>query len=153
IKSLSHPDQTMTGFTGLEYAIVGKWLELLKAIAPRVTRIGFMFHPDAWDRTLTPPRGNWEEWLHEVEAFTPSFAVEPVPVPVRNFTEMQDGLAELGRRPGGGLLLALDPFIVGNYQRVVGLALQHQLPACFPYRYFATEGGLMSYGPNGAAIF
>lgn len=153
IKSLSHPDQTMTGFTTFEYAIVGKWLQLLKAIAPRVTRVGLMFNPDAWDRTLSPQRGNWKEWLHEVEAFAPSFAVNAIPIPVRSFTEMQDALADLGAGRVGGLLVALDPFTVGNYRHVVGQALRHQLPACYPYRYFATEGGLMSYGPNGAAMF
>jgi putative ABC transport system substrate-binding protein len=83
IKSLSHPDQTMTGFTTFEYAIVGKWLELLKAIAPRVKRVGIILNPDAWDRTLSPPRGDWKEWLHQAEAFAPSFAVEAIPVPVQ----------------------------------------------------------------------
>jgi putative tryptophan/tyrosine transport system substrate-binding protein len=153
IKSLSHPNQTMTGFTTFEYAIVGKWLELLKAIAPRVRTVGIIFNPHAWDRTLSPPRGDWKEWLLQAEAYAPSFAVEAVPVPVRNFTEMQQALAELGRRAEAGMLVALDPFTVGNYRHVVGLALQYQVPACYPYRYFATEGGLMSYGPDGAAMF
>jgi len=153
IQSLSHPDRTMTGFTSFEYAIVGKWLELLKAIAPRVRRVGIMFNPDGWDRTLSPPRGDWEEWLHPLEAFAPSFAIEATPVAVRNFAEMHEALADLGRGGDGGLLVATDPSTVGNYRSIVDLALQHRVPACYPYRYFAVAGGLMSYGPNGAAMF
>jgi putative tryptophan/tyrosine transport system substrate-binding protein len=153
IKSLSHPEETITGFTTFEYAIVGKWLELLKAIAPRVTRVGLMFNPDAYDRTLYPPRGNWMDWFRQLEAFAPSFAIDHIAVPVRNFVESETALADFARRPDGGLLVATDPFTVGNYRHLVGLALRHQLPACYPYRYFATEGGLMSYGPNGAAMF
>src|SRR5215471_2356928 len=118
IKSLSHPDETITGFMTFEYAIVGKWLELLKGIAPCVSRVGLMFNPDAYEKAFSPPRGNWMDWLRQLEAFAPSFAVDHVALPVRNFAETEDALAEFAHRPGGGLLVATDPFTVGNYQRL-----------------------------------
>jgi putative tryptophan/tyrosine transport system substrate-binding protein len=150
--SLSHPDQNMTGVTGLDYpSIIGKWLELLKAIAPRVTRVGIMFNPDAYFPYLPPPPGSY--WLRQLNAVASAFAVEPIAVPVHDHVEIRSAVAELSSESGGGLLVATDTFTVGYYRRIVSCALEHRLPGCYPYRYFAIDGGLLSYGPNGAEAF
>jgi putative ABC transport system substrate-binding protein len=153
IKSLQHPGENLTGFTTFESTIIGKWLELLKAIAPGIPRVGFMYNPDAYDQLLSPPHlVFWSKWLHELEAVAPSFAVEPVALPVRDLGEMRDALSVLGRMPSG-LLVNVDPFTVGHCRPLVAQALQHRVPGCYAYNYFASEGGLMSYGPNGARMF
>jgi putative ABC transport system substrate-binding protein len=152
VGSLSHPDQNMTGVTGLDYpSIVGKWLELLKSLAPQVMRIGILFNPSAYYVYLPPPPGSY--WIRQLEAVASLFAVEPVAVPVHDLGEMRSALAALSRVPGSGLLIATDTFTVGHYRDIVALALQHRLPGCFPYAYCAAEGGLISYGPNGAQVF
>jgi putative tryptophan/tyrosine transport system substrate-binding protein len=154
IRSLSHPGENLTGFTTFEPSIIGKWVELLKAVAPTVSRVGFVHNPYAYERQVSPPRAMWWSlWLHELEAMAPSFSVQAVALPVRDFAETQRALASLSEEPGGSLLINVDPFTVGNYRALVALALQYGLPACYPYSYFAAEGGLMSYGPNGAGMF
>jgi putative tryptophan/tyrosine transport system substrate-binding protein len=110
-----------------------------------------MFNPNAYFSYLPPPPG-WY-WVSHLEAIALAFAVEPVAVPVHDIIEMQGALAAFAREPGGGLLVATDVFTVGHYRNVISLTLQHRLPACYPYRYFTAEGGLMSYGPNGAQAF
>jgi putative ABC transport system substrate-binding protein len=152
IGSLSHPDLNMTGITGLDYpAIIGKWLELLKAIAPQLVRVGILFNPDAYFSYLPPPPGSY--WFRHLEAVASAFAVEPIAVPVHDLIEMQDALAAFAQEPGSGLLVATDIFTMGHYLNIISLAFQHRLPACYPYPFFSTGGGLMSYGPNGAEAF
>jgi putative ABC transport system substrate-binding protein len=152
IKGLSRPDQNMTGFTSFEYSsTLGKWLELLKATAPHIARVGMLFNPDAYFTYLPPPPGSY--WLRQLEAAASSLAIEPVPLPIRDLAEMHGALTALGRPRDGGLLVANDVFIVAHYRQVVAFALEQHLAGCYPYRYFAAEGGLMSYGPNGAHVF
>jgi putative tryptophan/tyrosine transport system substrate-binding protein len=152
IASLSHPDRDMTGIAGLDYpTIFGKWLELLKAIAPQVARVGIMFNPDAYHVYLPPPPGSY--LLQQLEPAASLLGVEPIAVPVRDLGAMRDAIAALGRQGSAGLLVATDVFTVGHYPNIVSLALEHRLPGCYPYRYFATAGGLMSYGPNGVQVF
>src|SRR5206468_2685513 len=132
-------------------SIIGKWLELLKAIAPGVKRVAIIFNPDAYYSYLPPPPGSY--WLSQLETVAPLFAVEPIAVPVRDLGEMERDLATIGRAPGSGILVATDTFTVGNYQHIVALAVRQRVPGCYPYRYFSTGGGLMSYGPNGVHVF
>jgi putative ABC transport system substrate-binding protein len=145
ITSLSHPSGNVTGFTTFEPSIVGKWLEFLKAIAPHVTRVGFMFNSDA-----TPI---WETWLRQFDAATSDFAVEPVTLNVHDLGQVQSGLVALGQESGSGLVIFPDTFTVANHPTIETLAMEQRIPACYPYRYFTTSGGLMSYGPNGAQVF
>jgi putative tryptophan/tyrosine transport system substrate-binding protein len=141
IESLSHPGRNLTGFTTFEPMIVGKWLELLKAIAPDIKRIGLMFNPDA-------SQAYCETWLRQLEAFASPMAIEPSALRVHDLAELQGALAYLARRSDTGFLVVPDTFTVANYPYIVTHAQQNALPACYPYRYFATQGGLMSYGPN-----
>jgi putative tryptophan/tyrosine transport system substrate-binding protein len=146
LKSLSHTEDNITGFTTFEYSIVGKWLELLKGIAPAVMRVGLVFDPDA-------AYLGGAYWLREFETTARTLAVEPIAIPIHHVTEMQNVLAELGRESGSGLLVATDVFTSSHHAHIVALATQYRLPGCYAFRYFATGGGLMSYGPNGASVF
>jgi putative tryptophan/tyrosine transport system substrate-binding protein len=154
VKSLSHPGENLTGFTTFEPSIIGKWVELLKGVAPGVRRVGFVHNPNAYEKQVSPPRAMWwSQWLRELEAVAPSFSLETIALPVHDLTETRRAFAALSEEPGGSLLINVDPFTVGHHGALVALALQHRLPACYPYNYFAAEGGLMSYGPNGAGMF
>jgi putative tryptophan/tyrosine transport system substrate-binding protein len=146
VSSMSHPGGNMTGFTTFEPSIVGKWLELLKAVAQSVRHIGFLFNPDA-------SRSTCEVWLRQLQAAATSLAVEPLALPVHHLTEMRSALVALGREPDCGLLVLPDALTVANYATIDALALEHRIPACYPSRFFATGGGLMSYGPNGIRVF
>jgi putative tryptophan/tyrosine transport system substrate-binding protein len=143
--SLSHPGGNFTGFTNyLEPSLLGKWLEFLKAISPGVKRVGLIFDPNV-SRT-------WTGWLLEFESVASSFSVEPVALRVHDVSDLQFALRELARGPGSAVVVMPDVFTVGHHADVVWHATRHNLPACYPYRYFATDGGLMSYGANGAQV-
>jgi putative tryptophan/tyrosine transport system substrate-binding protein len=146
ITSLSHPGGNMTGFTTFEPSIVGKWLELLTAVAPGTGRVGILFKPDA-------AKSFSAIWLHQAEVAASTLSIDAIAVRVDSFAEMTDTLATVGREPGTGLIVLPDMFTVANYPSIAALTAQHHIPACYPYRYFATHGGLMSYGPNGARVF
>jgi putative ABC transport system substrate-binding protein len=152
IGSLSNPEN-ITGFTSFEYSIVGKWLELLKRIAPRVGRVGLIFNPDAYAHSLAREQAIWRLYWRQLEAVAPLLSVEPVAMPAHDLDEMERALVSLVRASDGALLMVPDPFTVGHYREIVASAMSHRLPACWPYRYLTTAGGLMSYGPDGAQVF
>jgi putative tryptophan/tyrosine transport system substrate-binding protein len=145
ITSPSHPGGNITGFTTFEPSIVGKWLEFLKAIAPSAGRVGLLFNPDATQI--------WERWKQQFDLAASASAVEPVAFGVHDLTELREALATLAHGSRAGLLVFPDVFTVANYADIGILTLEHRIPACYPYRYFAAKGGLMSYGPNGAQVF
>ncbi|MGA7325593.1 MAG: ABC transporter substrate-binding protein [Rhodomicrobium sp.] len=143
-RSISHPDANITGFMTFEFSILGKWIELLKRIVPSMASVALIFNPDA-------VRENWRAWLNELELSCQLLGVEPLPLPVHSIPEMHRAVLRLPAECG--VLIAPDVFTVGNYKSIVSTTLERKAPACFPYRYFALEGGLMSYGPNGVHMF
>jgi putative tryptophan/tyrosine transport system substrate-binding protein len=145
ITSPSHPGGNVTGFVTFEPSIVGKWLEFLKAIAPTTSGVGFLFNPDATQV--------WEWWKQLFDVAASASAVKPVAFGVHDLAELREALATLAHESRAGLLVFPDVFTVANYPNITALALEHQIPACYPYRYFAVAGGLMSYGPNGSQVF
>lgn len=145
IEDLSHPTGNFTGFTnGLEPAIVGKWLEFLKAIAPDITRVGFIFNPHATPASMA--------WLHELESMASSFAVEPVALRVHEASDIQSAFAQLGHASGSAHIVMPDVFVLAHHADIVRYAAECNVPGCYPFRYFALGGGLMSYGSNGAQV-
>jgi putative tryptophan/tyrosine transport system substrate-binding protein len=140
VSSLAHPGGNITGFTLVDFQMVGKWLEMLKEAAPGVSRAALMFNPD------TAP--SYYVYLHSFEAEPRSIAVEVAAAPVRNTAEVEKTIAKLGREPGGGVIVAPDAFTVVHHQLFIRLAQQHRLPAVYMYRTYAAEGALMSYGPD-----
>jgi putative tryptophan/tyrosine transport system substrate-binding protein len=138
VASLARPGGNITGFTNLEPTIGAKLLELLKEMAPRVTRFAVMFNPD------TSTIG--AQLSRSAETAAQKFAVELLDAEVRQPADIETTIAALTREQHGGLIVAPDGFTTTNRKLVLDLAARHQLPAIYPYRYYAADGGLMSYG-------
>ena len=139
VESLAHPGGNATGFINLEYGISGKWLELLKQLAPRVTRVAVLR-----DSTLTSGTAQFAA----IQAVAPSLGVEVSPVNVRNTSEIERGLAAVARSANGGLIVPAGGWAVRHRDLIIARAGQHKLPAVYYDRYFVTAGGLISYGPD-----
>jgi putative tryptophan/tyrosine transport system substrate-binding protein len=140
VSSLAHPGGNITGFTFIDFQMVGKWLEMLKEAAPGVSRAALMFNPDT--------ASSYYVYLRSFEAEPRSIAVEVAEASVRNTAEIEQAIAKLVREPGGGLIVPPDAFTILHHQLLIRLAEQHRLPAVYAYRTYAAEGGLMSYGPD-----
>jgi putative ABC transport system substrate-binding protein len=140
VSSLAHPGGNITGFSFLDFQMVGKWLEMLKEAAPSVTRAALMFSPD------TSPY--YYLYLRSFEAEPRSVAVEVTAAPVRDTAEVEEAIAKRGRQPGGGLIVAPDAFTLAHYPLLIRLAQQHRLPAVYAWRASVAQGALMSYGPD-----
>jgi ABC-type uncharacterized transport system substrate-binding protein len=134
------PGGNVTGFTFIDYAMVGKWLEMLKEMAPNVKQAAVLFNPD------TAPY--YPVYLRELGPVPATLAVELAATPVRDEAEIEGAVRALARTPGGGLIAASDPFITARRALIMTLAQRHRLPAVYYFRQFASEGGLMSYGPE-----
>ena len=120
--------------------MAGKWLELLKEIAPRADRVAFLFNP----ATAT----YFEYWLNPFKAAAVSFAVEAIAAPVRDRSELEPVIAEKARTPNGGLVVMPDTFTDIHRVEITSLAARYRLPAVYPYRQFTAVGGLLSYGDD-----
>ena len=140
VSSLAHPGGNITGFALVDFQMVGKWLEMLKEAAPRVSRAVLMFNPD------TSP--HYYVYLRSFEAMPRSIVAEVTASPVRDAGEVEAAIAKLGRDPGGGLIVPPDAFTIVHYQLFIRLAQQHRLPAIFSPRRNVAQGALMSYGPD-----
>jgi len=144
VDSLSRPGGNITGFTFIDFPLIGKWLEMIKEIAPGVRHIALMFDPD------TAPF--YPAFLHELEAANKSLAVELSASPVHDEAEVETAITALAREPGGGLIAAPDAFINNHRRAIMTLTEQRRLPAIYGFRQFVTEGALISYGPDIADI-
>ena len=120
--------------------MAGKWLELLKEIAPRVARVAFLFNP----ATATYA----EYYLTPFKAAAASFAVEAIAAPVHDTSELKSVVAAQAREPNGGLIVMPDAFMIAHRVEIISLAARYRLPAVYPFRFFTELGGLLSYGNN-----
>jgi putative tryptophan/tyrosine transport system substrate-binding protein len=139
VESRARPGGNATGFTNVESSLTGKWLELLKEIAPRAKRVAFVFNPK-----LAPGGGSYYTRL--IEAAAPSFAVAPIVAPVHGAADIERAIGEFVREPNGGLVVLPDATTLVNRKLIVALADRHRLPAIYAFRVIVSEGGLMSYG-------
>jgi putative tryptophan/tyrosine transport system substrate-binding protein len=137
--SMARPGGNITGLTNVEASMGGKWLELLKEVAPGIRRATVLFNPK-----VAPAGGLF--YLRTIEAAAGSLAVALNPVPVFTLAEIEAAVATLARESDSGLIVMPDPFIVPNRELVMALAARHRLPAVYGFRNMAVEGGLMSYG-------
>jgi ABC-type uncharacterized transport system substrate-binding protein len=138
VESFPRPGGNVTGFTNIEPTIAGKWLELLKEIAPRIVRAAFLFNP------ATAPFA--EYYLSPFKVAAESLAVEAIPAPVRNTAELESVIAAQARVPNSALVAMTDSFLTAHRREITSLAARNRLPAVYPYRSFAEAGGLLSYG-------
>jgi len=140
VASFAKPGGNVTGFVTIEPTMAGKWLELLREIAPRATRVAFLFNP----ATAT----YFEYWLNPFKAAAVSLAVEAIASPVRDRSELESVIAEQARAPNGGLVVMPDTFTDAHRVEITSLAARYHLPAVYPYRQFTAVGGLLSYGDD-----
>src|SRR5262245_54982332 len=139
VESLARPGDNATGFLLYEYGISGKWLELLKEIAPRVTRVAVLR-----DSALAAGTGQ----LGAIQAVAPSFGVELRPVDVRDAPEIERAVVAFARASDGGLIVTGSTLALVHRDLIVTLAARHKLPAVYFQRVFVTSGGLISYAPD-----
>jgi putative tryptophan/tyrosine transport system substrate-binding protein len=132
VASLAHPAGNITGFALIEFEIIGKWLELLKEMAPRITRTKLLFNP------VTAPF--FAVWLRERGAISTTLKTELAAAPVHDRAEIEEALTALAHEPGGGLIVASDVFMVANRALILSLAERYHVPAIYQFRQFAAEG-------------
>jgi putative ABC transport system substrate-binding protein len=137
--SVARPGGSVTGFTNVEASMGGKWLELLKEVAPRTRRVAVLFNPK-----VAPGGGSY--YLRTIEAVAPSFGVSLSSFPVDGATNIETAIAAHAREPDSALLGMPDPFISAYRALTIELTARHRLPAVYGFRNIAVEGGLMSYG-------
>jgi putative tryptophan/tyrosine transport system substrate-binding protein len=140
VESLSRPGTNATGFASYEFSMSGKWLELLKEIAPGVKRVAVIRDPSV-------PAGSGG--LAAIQTVAPSLSVELTPVGVRDAGEIERAITTFARGPNGGLIMVGPPSSVQRHNDlIVALAARHRLPAIYPSSLFVISGGLMSYAPD-----
>ena len=134
VSSLGHPGGNITGFTNYEFSMGGKWLELLKAIAPGTTRVAVIFNPE------NPALSGQ---LRSIEAAGPNLAIQVAAKPARKAEEFERTIAAVAAEPNGGLLVLLDFVTLAHRDLIIRLAAQHRLPAGYTLRVFPASGGLI----------
>jgi putative tryptophan/tyrosine transport system substrate-binding protein len=138
VASLPRPGGNVTGFTSLVPTMAGKWVELLKEIAPRVARVALLFNP------TTAPYADY--YLSPFKAAAASFGVEAIAAPARDTSELESVMAVQAREPNGGLVMMPDTFLLAHRAKITALATRYHLPAVYAFRVFTDLGGLLSYG-------
>jgi putative ABC transport system substrate-binding protein len=137
VGSLARPGGNITGFTTFEYPVGGKWLELLKDTAPGSSRVAVLHDPDNPSQIA---------YMQGVEAAAPTFGVQLTRADVRNAADIERAINDFAQQPNGALVVAPTAVTILHRDLIIALAARHRLPAIYPYRYFATSGGFISYG-------
>jgi putative tryptophan/tyrosine transport system substrate-binding protein len=137
VASLARPGGNITGFTTFEHPIGGKWLELLKDAAPATNRVAVLLDPDNPSQLV---------YLQAIEAAVPSFGMQLTRADVRNAAEIERTINAFAQQSNGALLVAPNAVTIFHRDLIISLAARHRLPAVYPYRFFVTSGGFMSYG-------
>jgi putative ABC transport system substrate-binding protein len=145
IASMAHPGGNITGFSFLEYSMVGKSLEMLKQIAPSIVRVAMIFNPDTYPYHAIH--------LRSFETVARTLSLELTAAPASSLEEIDEVVAKLGRQPGSALLVTPDPYLIVHRGAVVRAAGHYRVPATYSYRQHVQEGGLMSYGADTVDIF
>jgi putative ABC transport system substrate-binding protein len=144
VTSLNRPGGNATGITNLFFSLGGKWLELLKEIAPRLSRVAIMYNAELSAR---------EDWFAAIEEAAPMFDVTLTKLPIRNLNDIESAIEQFAAEPDGALII-VPPGLVGTESDLaVRLARDRRLPAIYHARTYSIDGGLMSYGPDRADLF
>jgi putative ABC transport system substrate-binding protein len=139
VDSLSRPGGNATGFMSFEYTLSGKWLELLKQIAPGVTRVAVL---------QDPTQGAGSSQFAVIQAAAPSLRVEVTPLNLRDAPEIERAVADFARTSNGGLIVTGNPLSNVHSKLIIALAARHKVPAVYFERFFVAAGGLTSYGSD-----
>jgi len=143
VASLARPGGNITGVTDVYFTIGGKWLEMLKRAAPRVTRFGIVFNPDLTSTT----------YFASIEAAAAQYDVQAVMLPVRSQEDIERALDRFAAQPNGGLVVLPPAPVRAARELIRGIALKYRLPAIYQNKSYAIEGGMMSYGPDSEDMF
>jgi len=146
VTSFAHPGGNVTGFTNFESSMTGKWVEVLKEIAPDITRVAFLFNPQT-------AAGGGSYFLRPIDAAASTFKVKAVMALVHDDDEIEAAFADLVRERGAGVVLLPDIFTVAHHQQVIALAARYRLPTVYSYRSMVERGGLISYGVDVDNLF
>jgi putative ABC transport system substrate-binding protein len=144
VESLARPGGNATGFTSFEYGTAGKWLELLREIAPGVTRVALLRDPSGASGI-----GQWGA----IQAVASSFGVELRPIDVRDASEIERTITAFAQGSNGGLIVTGSPATVAHRKIIIIMAARQRLPAVYSYPLFVTDGGLIAYGPDAVDSF
>jgi putative ABC transport system substrate-binding protein len=145
VETLAHPNGNATGFTNFEYDMVGKWLEFLREAAPQVVRVSLLFNPVSIVHV--------QAFIRILEQAAQRLSTELLSAPVNDASDIARTIELLERTPGNGLIVVNEAFTSVNRKQIIGLANQYKVPAIYPFRFFATDGGLLSYGVDQIEIF
>jgi putative tryptophan/tyrosine transport system substrate-binding protein len=137
VAGLARPGGNITGFQNFEPTMGGKWLGVLKEAAPNMSRAAVLFGSDIAVNVA---------YLRAAEAVAPSLGLQVAPIDIHAGVEIERAIATFASQPDGGLVVLPNPNATANRASIIILAARHRLPAIYPFRFFATEGGLMSYG-------
>jgi putative ABC transport system substrate-binding protein len=143
VANLARPGDNLTGFTNFEFSIGSKWLQLIKEIAPNVLRVGIMFNP------TTAPYA--DAYMRSVEAAGPTLSIAMLPV--SDAGSIEPAIVNLAATPNSALIVITDIFTTINKHTITTLAAKYQLPAIYPFKFFAVDGGLISYGIDNIEIY
>ena len=138
VANLARPGGNITGFTIFEHSFAGKWLEMLKEVVPKMTRVAVMQnagHPA------------WSAYLQAIGVIATGMGVEMTPTPITNPVEIETEVNAFGRAPNGGLIVLPSPLVTRHREVIADAALRHRLPSIYLDRQYPASGGLMSYGP------
>jgi putative ABC transport system substrate-binding protein len=138
VVSFSRPGGNITGFNVSEPTQTGKWVELLKEVAPRVARVAMLFNPSSAPYA--------EYWLNPFKAAAATLGMEAISAPIRDESELDSVVAAQAHEPNSGLIAMPDSFTIAYRPEIISLADRYRLPAVYPFRFFAEVGGLLSYG-------
>jgi putative ABC transport system substrate-binding protein len=139
VANLARPGGNMTGFAAFEYGLSGKWLALLKEIAPDIRRAAVLRDP-----AIASGIGQ----LAAIQAVAPSLGVELTPLDLRRANELEHAVAEFARAPNGGVIVTAGPAANVHREQINALMVRHRLPTVYPFRYYVESGGLVGYGPD-----
>jgi putative ABC transport system substrate-binding protein len=139
VASFPRPGGNITGFTAFDFSRIGKLLEMLKEIAPHITRFALVFSPN---------NPNAADYVKSLEAAALALAVKASPVPVRNAAEIEQAVDAVAREPNGGLVIPPNYITSVHRELIFSLSTRYRLPSIYPERNYATGGGLMAYGPD-----
>jgi len=145
VDSLARPGGNTTGFIQFEYSLAGKWMELLKEIAPGTTRVGVLREPG----TPSAAVGQWTM----IQAVAQSLGAELKPIELRDANEIERAATAFARSPKAGLIVVVSAASLTHRELIITLAARHRLPAVYAYRVFVTHGGLITYGPDIASQY
>jgi putative ABC transport system substrate-binding protein len=144
VANLAHPGGNLTGFMNVDAPMASKWLELIKEVAPTIKRVALIFNP------RTSP---YKSYLRSFDESAPKLHVEAIETPVLDAAEIEHAITALGRESDSALFVVPDVFVQVHRELIIKLAAQHRIPAVYPYRFFVTSGGLMSYGIDTVIVF